>query len=571
MSRLAHDPEMLDLLGSGQGEPPVRGDVLPPSTGGDRAMVGGAYDGAARFSREMATWNPPIRSVDLDIGEDKTTVDARARDTLRNDAYVASGANIHKDNIVGAMFLLNAKPEWKILGLDEKWAEEFQEEVESKFTLWAESVNNWPDASRMNTLTGLVRLAVGIHLMSGEVLASAEWMPQHQRRPFRTAIQMIDIDRLSNPYYEVERRQLRGGVRRDTYGAPQGYYIKMAHPSEPMEPDAFDWKYVPARKKWGRVQIIHLLEQFRPDQTRGISEMVAALKELRITKRFRDVTLQKAVLEATYAATIESELPTEAVYQALGSGNADAAAISGAVQSYAGGFMDAVLSYIGSAKNVQLDGVRIPHLFPGTKLSMMSPSKGGPLGSEFEQSLLRYIAANLGLSYEQLSRDYSKTNYSSARAAMAETHKYMQARKKAVADKFASHIYALWLEEAIAAGEITSLPKNAPNFWDGLNREAYSQCDWIGASRGQIDELKETQAAVLRLKYGLSTHEVELARLGQDWRKVFAQLEREKKIAEERGLNFATDDNMMNAASGDPREGEAKGEKDDGSEDNTNA
>jgi capsid protein len=28
--------------------------------------------------------------------------------------------------------------------------------------------------------------------------------------------------------------------------------------------------------------------------------------------------------------------------------------------------------------------------------------------------------------------------------------------------------------------------------------EAMSRCDWIGASRGQIDELKETQAAILR-------------------------------------------------------------------------
>jgi capsid protein len=53
---------------------------------------------------------------------------------------------------------------------------------------------------------------------------------------------------------------------------------------------------VPARKPWGRLQMIHILEQQRPDQTRGISEMVATLKELRITKRFRDIVLQNAVV-----------------------------------------------------------------------------------------------------------------------------------------------------------------------------------------------------------------------------------------------------------------------------------
>ena len=63
----------------------------------------------------------------------------------------------------------------------------------------------------------------------------------------------------------------------------------------------------------------------------------------------------------------------------------------------------------------------------------------------------------------------------------------------------------------------------------------------------------------------------ELARLGKDWRRVFDQLEREQAVAKEKELTFTEDDNMMNAATGAPREKEAKDEKDDGSEDNTNA
>ena len=155
---------------------------------------------------------------------------------------------------------------------------------------------------------------------------------------------------------------------------------------------------------------------------------------------------------------------------------------------------------------------------------------------------------------------------------MNETYKSMRAVKRLVADRFASHIYMLWLEEAIARGEIKSLPSNAPNFWEGLNREAYCACEWIGASRGQIDELKETQAAVLRLKYNITTYEDEAGRLGKDFRKVFEQRSREKKMMERLKIEVDPgDDNMMNAASGDAREGEARDEKDDGSEDNTDA
>ena len=207
---------------------------------------------------------------------------------------------------------------------------------------------------------------------------------------------------------------------------------------------------------------------------------------------------------------------------------------------------------------MQIDGVRVPHLFPGTKLNLTPAGTPGGVGQDFETSLLRYIAVALNVSYEELSRDYSKTNYSSARAAMAQTHRFMQTRKKEVADRMANYIYRLWLEEAINQDQIESFPaKDAGLLYtrghQNLMFDALTQADWIGASRGQIDELKETQAAVLRIKYGLSTHEDELSRLGKDWRKVYAQLEREDKERKERGIELY-EDNSVNAASGSPRE-----------------
>ena len=189
----------------------------------------------------------------------KSLIDARSRDTLRNDAYVHGAQKLHQDNIVGSAFLLNAKPAWEVLGFSEEWAHDFQKEVETKFTLWAESPANWPDASRTKTLTDMVRLAVAVFLAGGEVLASAEWL-RHSRGPMRTAIQLIDADRLSNPFRELDSQTTRAGIRRDRYGAPLGYHIREAHPSDFMNPDVMTWKYVPARKPWGRVQVIHIVE-----------------------------------------------------------------------------------------------------------------------------------------------------------------------------------------------------------------------------------------------------------------------------------------------------------------------
>ena len=137
---------------------------------------------------------------------------------------------------------------------------------------------------------------------------------------------------------------------------------------------------------------------------------------------------------------------------------------------------------------------------------------------------------------------------------MTQTWKRMQARKAMVADRFATAVYMLWFEEMINNGKLEAMKySKLPNFYEDLNAEAYTKCDWIGAARGQIDELKETQAAVLRIKFGLSTHEDELAKLGKDWRKVYAQLERERKEREKRGIELQ-EDNSVNAASGSPRD-----------------
>lgn len=555
--------EFDELLATGSPLPgtpalPPGAVTIPAAPGGERAF--GAFDGAKRFDATIANWQPRLQSADQDIIPEKPIDDARARDILRNDSYVQGGQQLHKDNIVGSQFILNAKPATRVLlgTNDDVWEGEFQEEVEELFDLAADSPDNLFDAAGVNTFTDLIRLATGIHVAAGEVLATVEWV--RDGRPFNTAIQMVDLDRLQTPPLMLKDSQVRAGVKRDVRGKPISYFIRKTHPNDYLPFFAFadvleQYREVPAATKWGRKQVIHLFEQQRPDQTRGVAAMVAALKEMHITKRFRDVTLQNAVAQALYAATITSDLPSEAIMQMLG-GQTDADAFQRVFTEYAVGYMQTVDQFAGASRNLKTDGVRIPHLLPGTKLDLTSPGKDGKIGMEFEQSLLRYIAATLGVSYEQLSRDYTNTNYSSARAAMSETWKFMLAQKKIIADRFATIIYRLWLEEMVNANALTTFPKaRAVELYTNgrlnMKFDALTRCDWIGASRGQIDELKETQAAKLRVDAGFSTRETEISRLGGDWRKIFRQQARENAMAESLGLVFSQPDpSMMNAVAG---------------------
>src|SRR5690625_2394585 len=235
------------------------------------AGMGGAYEGADRLGRDLASWRPRLVSADGAMSQrDKLMLDSRANDMLRNSGQIQGAAYVYKDSIVGSQYRLNANPNVRVLGLDDDWADEFQQEVEAKFMLWADSDENWVDASRMNNFTALVRLAIGCNFAGGEVLAAAEWI--RYGRPFSTAIQMIDCDRLSNPHDGTDTPRLRRGVEKNHRGEPIAYHIRRGHPTDDRiggGRDAYKWDRVAARKRWGRLQIIHLLEQSRPDMTRG--------------------------------------------------------------------------------------------------------------------------------------------------------------------------------------------------------------------------------------------------------------------------------------------------------------
>lgn len=540
--------------------PAPSGFRVPAGAGKDMAIAGDAYEGASSFTRELATYNPPTRSADLDMAPAKRLADARSRDLARNDAPLQNGVASRKDNIVGSYFMLNAKPNsLRLFGKeDTDWEDEFQEEVEELFAADAESIECTIDAGGRNTLTEMVRLAVEQQTISGEVLASVEWISEYGRN-CATAIQMIDTDRLSTPPDRYGDKNVSLGVEMDIHGKPTAYHIRMAHPSEWRTGDSYKWKRVPARMTFGRRQMIHLFEQHRPAQTRGMGVMVSAIPEMKMSKQFRQIVLQNAILNATFAATVESDtLDPGMVFQMLGGDNFTPDTVQEMLTGYMAGHYNTMSELMGGSKNLHIDGVKIPHLPPGTKLNLNGAGQGGPLGTDFEVSLNRVMAAALGLSYEQFSRDYSNTNYSSARAAMGETYKAMLAVKRQIADRFASMVYRLWLEEMLNKGEITSVKRRMPNWYEGRNREWYSGADWVGASRGQIDELKETQAAVLRMRNGLSTLEVETAKLGGDWRKQLRQLKREQEWKDfYEVLQDPENKDMENALSGNKNEKDA--------------
>jgi lambda family phage portal protein len=506
------------------------------------AAMGGGIEGAERNMRETMLWKPSRLSPDQAINTVKPEADARTTDLAINDGYTQHAVRIQRNSIVGAQYRLNAKPDYRVIyGKDNAAAAEYGEELasmaEARFNLAAQSEDGWFDAGGMMTFTDQVRLVVGSAALTGEAFGFADYLDQDAGRPFATAIQMITPARVcnkdgmpdDNPGPNQRRRR---GIITDRRGKPTAFEVRRGHPSEWYDVTNTYWDTIPAQLPWGRRQMLFIREALQIDQSRGLSEMVAALGHIRMTKKFSEVTLQNAVVNASYAAAIESELPNHEVVAAMGGGTEG-------WMNAVGQYMMMLQSYLGSADNIAIDGVKMPHLFPGTKLNMMPMGTPGGVGSDFQSALIRHTAATLGLSPADLSRDFAKVNYSGLKGELAIAQRDSNVKKQAWADRWATGVYRLWFEEEMGAGNLPLPPgRNRTDFYRPLMKDAYTRCAWIGSGTGQVDEMKETQAALLRIAGGLSTYEKESAKLGDDYREIFAQARKEKKIMVDMGLSF---------------------------------
>lgn len=486
---------------------------LPASgKGGRRASASTSHEGASHTFRDIRNWNPLPTSADAEILPELGTLVSRSADLERNNGIAQSGIQSSIDNIVGVGLRLKPMPDYQLLGKDKAWADEWAQNTSARWRSWAETTDC--DASRTLNFNGLTTQIARAGLSRGEGCALPLWLPSRQRR-YATCIQLIESSRVSNPEMQMDTNLLRAGVAVDSRGAPQGFWVQNQNPG-----DAFwiptgipAWEYVPAYTSWGRRKFIHVHDRERTGQTRGKPALTAILRQFKLLDRYTTSELEAAVINAMIAAFIESPMDHQGLSALFGEGDEG-------WKNYQNGRAD---------NSVKLQGGSVIPLFPGEKLQSFAPNRPSTAFDGFTTSVLRHIAAGLNMPMEVLMKDFSKTNYSSARAALLEGWRYFLGRRAWLATYWAGPVYELWLEEAINKGDI-----EAPDYYD--NRYAYNRCAWIGPGKGWIDPVKEAQAAYWRLFLGISSLETEAAEQGMDWRELADQRAVEQAYYQARGM-----------------------------------
>lgn len=470
-----------------------------------------AHNAASLDDRSMSNWLPLSGSADADTVNELPVMVPRSRDLVRNNGVASGAMQTLKDNIIGATLRLSAKPDYRLLGNDIEWAREWSRTTEAEFRSWADTTEC--DAGRSLNLLGLSLQILNGAFLNGDGLSLPLWKPRGGSK-WNTRLHVIESDRLCTPIGMENRQGLDGGVQHDQHGEPQSYWIMKNHPGDKFgqsyaAPD--EWVNITAFTPWGRRRVIHLHDKERAGQSRAKPLVSAVMREFNMAGQYTHAELQTTIANSLIAAVLESNLDQDSTHNIFGEDTKNR------YDATIGGF------------RAQLKSGALIKLPPGTHMELMNAGRNNASFEQYMTTVLRYIATGLNLPYELLLKDFSKTNYSSARASMLEAWRFFHGRRRWLSDYWLNAVYELWMEEAIQSGRV-----EAPGFYD--NKYAYSRCRWIMQGRGWVDPVKEANAAKIRMGLGISTLEKECAEQGEDWEENLEQSAYEMARKRELGL-----------------------------------
>lgn len=458
----------------------VRTDGSIPRNQAYFAYGQSGYEGGRNESSEMRGWNPRATHTDTEIESYGRKITARAQDMDANNGWVNGGLDRRVEAVIGNNIRLSAQPMYSLLGKDYKWRMGWAGTTQSLFKVWANDIHFRCDARKRMNFGKLVNLAYLHYVRDGEVAAEIRMSERGAR--FQTNLLLIDCERLETPPLLKMDKQVRNGIRYDSNNAPVGYYFRKRHSGDMHRSfDAEEFEYISAQTKTGKSKVVHVFNPRRIEQGRGISRLVEAMVPAKMLDRSDREEIKAQVKDAMLSIFIESPAPTSEVQDAVAPNSASA---------ISDGYYDELVDY--RNKNpLRWNNSDVGHLFPGEKVVPSNASRARSNYDVFQATFLRKIAGVIGVSYPQLSQNWADINYSSARALLNEMWRSFLQDREWFTQAFCRPVYASWLEEAIALGEI-KMPGGASNFY--RRKTEITNCEWCGPSRGSVDPKKEADA-----------------------------------------------------------------------------
>lgn len=441
-------------------------------------------------------------------GRERQDLTDRSEDLIANNPHATSIVDSTALNVVGGAGMLpQSKPPFKLLGISEEQAKEVADQAEWAFWEWSkeadvEGEDHFSDIQLLN-----IRSMVG----RGEYLVLPVY-PDTPGRKFSLALQVLDNRRLRTPRNLMNDRDVRDGIRLGPHGEKLSYYI--ADPDDgKLTTNLNSNSFQPIAARRGHLRnIFHGFHRKDAEQVRGISALAPCLKIFKDYDDYMDFEVVGAILAASFAIWIETP-PGEDPNKYAGETATD-----------------------GSNKYKEVTPGQIMYGTAGQKPHIMKSERPGNSFPIFVETMLRAIGAATGLPYEIVAKDFSKTNYSSARAALLEAWRFFNHYQVWLVNHFNQPVWEMVFEEAWLRGMI-KLPKGSPDFYQA--RKLWTNATWTPPKRGWIDPVKEVAAGKEAVVSNMLTLADWYGEQGKDYEEELRQIAKERKLMKELGLTMA--------------------------------
>jgi len=458
------------------------------------------YD-AATSSRLTSNWSVSNSSADAALKGAIAPLRYKSRDLVRNSPFARQAVRAIESNTIGAHGIkLQAQVrQQRGKRLDTK----INNQIEQAWSNW-KRYDSCHTAGRL-CFTDIEKVIVRSLVTDGEIFV------RFVRKPFGRsnipfALELLEADQLDSEYTgrsSKKKNTWRMGIEQNEFGRAVQYAFLKKHPGDtPFGTPVGQREHmiVPAS------EICHIFVSNRPSQSRGepwLSSSILALHHLNGYQESAVIRARAASCLAGFISSPEGELDQ-------GGEVFDGDRVTQ--------FEPGVFKYLQPGENI-------------TVPDFDSPNSEFP---EFMSAMLRSVASGCGISYESVSKDFSKTNYSSSRLSLLEDRNHYRSLQTYLIENFHSRVFDAWLEMATLSGALV-----LPSY--DTEPERYRKVRWIPRGWDWIDPQKEIIAAKEAIKAGLKTQAQIVSENGGDLEELLPARQAEVEAAQQLGLVFDTD------------------------------
>lgn len=437
-------------------------------------------------------WIASTQTLDAELRGTLKGLRLRARDLAQLNDHVRSFLRAVENNVIGRGIPFQSQ----VRNAQGDLVEIENREIEIAWKRWAKKSSC--DVSGLKSFRMIERLVVRTLATDGEVLV--RMIPKRfgkSRIPF--ALQILEADMLDENFNGiVGKNRVRMGVEVDEWQRPVAYHFFSKHPGDSIFQDP---SKMPERVRIPAEQVIHLFLPERGIQSRGVPWVVSAMFKLHQLKGYEEASVVRKRGVASIMGFIE---------------NPEAELQGDKVE--------------GDERVWEFEPGTFRKLAPGEKVNV--PNLGDPGGAEFDpfcRAMLRSTAAGLGSSYEELTKDYSQSSYSSTRQALISDRDNWRVIQDFITENFHQVVFENWLAAAVLSGAV-----RLDGYYDEPDR--FENPRWMPRGWQWVDPLKDVTANAQAVEAGFKNITDVLAEEGQDFEEKMLQRKAEQAFLKKHGI-----------------------------------